>query len=175
MSLEKFYARPGQLIRRLNQIALALFLEETQPLGLTSVQYSALNVIQEVPGIDQASLSSMIGFDKTTIVKVLDRLVDKGLIVRTRSEVDRRLNHLHVTPSGTRLLKQIHPMLDRSDRRILAPLGEADQRRFMEMLSRLVTANNVYSRAPLDTALSEEVLARARSGRGVKRARTRKG
>jgi len=159
MSLEKFYSRPGHLIRRLNQISMALFFEETTPLDLTSVQYAALNMIQEVPGIDQASLSSMIAFDKTTIVKVLDRLVEKGLITRTRSETDRRINHLNVTPKGSALLKEIHPMLDRSDKRILAPLSESDQRKFMEMLSRLVQVNNIYSRAPLDNALRDDLMA----------------
>jgi len=162
MSLEKFYSRPGHLIRRLNQISMALFFEETTPLGLTSVQYAALNMIAEVPGIDQASLSNMIAFDKTTIVKVLDRLVEKGLITRTRSETDRRLNHLHITPKGTQLLKEIHPMLDRSDKRILAPLSDADQRKFMQMLSQLVQVNNIYSRAPLDTSLQKNLLARSK-------------
>jgi DNA-binding MarR family transcriptional regulator len=165
MSLEKFYLRPGHLIRRLNQISMALFAEETQPLDLTSVQYAALNMVQEVPGIDQAGLSNMIAFDKTTIVKVLDRLVDKGLITRTRSLTDRRVNHLHVTPDGEKLLKEIHPRLDRSDKRILAPLSDADQRKFMEMLTRLVAVNNIYSRAPLDTELRENVLANKRAAK----------
>jgi DNA-binding MarR family transcriptional regulator len=160
MSLEKFYSRPGHLIRRLNQISMALFAEETGPLGLTSVQYAALNMIQEVPGIDQASLSDMIAFDKTTIVKVLDRLVEKGLITRTRSQTDRRINHLHATTKGTQLLKDIHPMLDRSDKRILAPLTAAEQRVFMELLTRLVQVNNIYSRAPL--TVREDLLERTR-------------
>ena len=123
MTIHKFYSRPGHLIRRLQQISVALFLEETSSLGLTTVQYAALNMIREVPNIDQVSLSNMIAFDKTTIVKVLDRLVDKGLITRTRSTTDRRINHLNVTPRGHEVLKQIQPMLDRSDGRILAPLG----------------------------------------------------
>jgi DNA-binding MarR family transcriptional regulator len=128
---------------------VALFLEETGSLGLTTVQYAALNMIREVPGIDQVSLSNMIAFDKTTIVKVLDRLVDKGLITRTRSTTDRRTNHLNVTAKGDEVLKRIQPMLDRSDGRILSPLSRADQRKFMEMITQLVHVNNMYSRAPL--------------------------
>jgi len=162
MSLEKFYSRPGHLIRRLNQISMALFGEETSALDLTSVQYAALNMVHELPGIDQVSLSDMIAFDKTTIVKVLDRLVEKGLITRTRSETDRRVNHLHATPKGSQLLKEVHPMLDRSDKRILAPLSPAEQRSFMDLLTRLVQANNVHSRAPL--TLREELVARTRPG-----------
>jgi DNA-binding MarR family transcriptional regulator len=108
------------------------------------------------------SLSNMIAFDKTTIVKVLDRLVDKALITRTRSTTDRRTNHLNVTPKGDEVLKRIQPLLDRSDARILAPLGRGDQRRFMEMLTELVHVNNVYSRAPLKSELSEGLVARAK-------------
>ena len=165
MTIHKFYSRPGHLIRRLQQISVALFLEETGSLGLTTVQYAALNMIREMPDIDQVRLSNMIAMDKTTIVKVIDRLEEKGLITRTRSPTDRRINHLNVTPRGHEVLKQIQPMLDRSDGRILAPLGRADQRKFMEMLTQLVHVNNLYSRAPLKSELREGLVARAKAGR----------
>jgi len=160
LPLETFYSRPGQLIRRLNQIAQGLFQEEAGQVGLTSVQYAALAMVREVPGIDQVRLSSLIAFDKTTIVKVLDRLVDKGLVTRTRSPEDRRSNLLHVTDNGLKLLKQIEPLLDRSDKRIVAPLSPDEQRQFMSLLTRLVQVNNAYSRAPMDQALREDLLAR---------------
>jgi DNA-binding MarR family transcriptional regulator len=75
--LETAHARAGHLIRRTYQISQALFLNETAELGLTSVQYSALNAIVQLPDLDQASLSGVIALDKTTLVKVLDRLVSK--------------------------------------------------------------------------------------------------
>jgi len=168
MSLEKFYARPGHLIRRLHQISTALFSEETAPQGLTPVQYAALQMVENVPGIDQAALSDMIAFDKTTLVKVLDRLVDKGLLTRTRSGADRRVNQLHATVRGTQLLRDMHALVDRSDKRILAPLNTAEQRSFMELLTRLVQVNNIYSRAPL--TVREDVLARSKpAGKGRRR------
>jgi len=160
MSLEKFYARPGHLVRRLHQISTALFAEETAPHGLTPVQYAALHMIEAVPGIDQAALSDMIAFDKTTLVKVLDRLVDKHLVTRTRSGEDRRVNQLHTTPRGTQVLRELQSLVDRTDKRILAPLSAAEQRSFMELLTRLVQVNNIYSRAPL--TLREDVLARSK-------------
>jgi DNA-binding MarR family transcriptional regulator len=155
MSLERFYSRPGHLIRRLSQISMALFIEEAGSLGVTARQFAALNMIREQPDVDQVRLSQMIAMDKTTIVKVIDRLVEKGLITRTRSPTDRRANVLNITPQGQKILKEIEPLLDRSDRRILAPLGQADQRKFMELLSQLVHVNNIYSRAPLDANMAE--------------------
>jgi DNA-binding MarR family transcriptional regulator len=170
VAIENFYSRPGHLIRRLNQISMGLFQDEAGSMDLTSVQYAALNIIREVPGVDQARLSSLIAFDRTTMVKVLDRLVDKGYITRTRSQEDRRINFLHITPQGSAALDRIHPMLDRSDRRILAPLSRDEQRTFMELLSRLVQVNNAYSRAPLDEAVRDDLMAR-RPARAPRRRR----
>jgi len=159
LSLDTFHARPGHLIRRLNQISQGLFHEEAGAHGLTSVQFAALSMIRDVPGIDQVSLSSLIAFDKTTIVKVLDRLEQKELITRERSAADRRSNELRATDDGVKLLKQVEPLFDRSDRRIVAPLSSAEQRKFMEMLSRIVQENNDHSRAPMDHTLREGLLA----------------
>ena len=153
MSLDLFFSRAGHLIRRMNQISVAIFLEETRALGLTTVQNAALNMIDEVPNIDQARLSSMIAFDTTTLVKVLDRLTEKGLITRTRSQTDRRKQLLNATAQGRDVVRKIQPMIDRAEQRILAPLSPSDRRKFMEMLTQLVNVNNVYSRAPLDSEL----------------------
>jgi DNA-binding MarR family transcriptional regulator len=153
MSLDLFFSRAGHLVRRMNQISVAIFLEETSALGLTTVQYAALNMIDEVPNIDQARLSSMIAFDTTTLVKVLDRLTAKGLITRTRSQTDRRKQLLNATAQGREVVRKIQPMIDRAEQRILAPLSPSDRRKFMEMLTQLVNVNNIYSRAPLDSEL----------------------
>jgi DNA-binding MarR family transcriptional regulator len=168
MTLDIFFSRAGHLIRRMNQISVAIFIEETRSLGLTTVQYAALNMIDEVPNIDQARLSAMIAFDTTTLVKVLDRLSEKGLITRTRSQTDRRKQLLNVTPQGQRAVRKIQPMIDRSEQRILAPLSASDRRKFMEMLTQLVNVNNAYSRAPLDNELLDGLTARRKQAVAAK-------
>jgi DNA-binding MarR family transcriptional regulator len=176
MTLDLFFSRAGHLIRRMNQISVAMFLEETRLLGLTTVQYAALNMIDEVPNIDQARLSSMIAFDTTTLVKVLDRLSEKGLITRTRSQTDRRKQLLNATAKGHEVIKKIQPMIDRSEQRLLAPLAPSDRRKFVELLTQLVDVNNVYSRAPLDNELLDGLTSRRKQSAGgarKKRASTR--
>src|SRR5882724_4087465 len=160
MTLDLFFSRAGHLIRRMNQISVAIFIEETRALGLTTVQYAALNMIDEVPDIDQARLSSMIAFDTTTLVKVLDRLSEKGLITRTRSRTDRRKQLLNATARGREVIRKIQPMIDRSEQRLLAPLNPSDRRKFIELLTQLVDMNNVYSRGPLDNELLDGLAAR---------------
>lgn len=156
MSLDLFYSRAGHLIRRLNQISVAIFLEETAAVGLTTVQYAALNIIERKPGIDQVTLSSMVAFDKTTLVKVLNRLVEKGLVTRKLSPTDRRRHELVATARGREIIRKIIPMIDRCEQRILAPLSSGERRVFLGLASRLVQVNNIYSRAPMDLELVEK-------------------
>ena len=95
---------PGHLARRFQQIAVAVFLAEVEEAGfdLTPVQYAALSAIRTNPGIDQVTLAGLIAYDRTTITGVVDRLAQKGLLVRNPSSRDRRARELQITEAGKR-------------------------------------------------------------------------
>jgi len=139
---------PGYQIRRLQQIAVGLFMEETAEFDLTPVQFAALATVQRQPGIDQRTLAGTIGFDTSTIGGVIDRLERRGLMQRSASADDRRVRLLSVTPDGQALLRAIAPRMLAAQARILQPLPAADRARFMQMLDLLVAGNNAASRAP---------------------------
>jgi len=141
-------ALPGHHIRRLQQIAVAIFLEETDEFTITPVQYAALHTAQATPELDQRSLATAIGFDKSTIGGVIDRLEARGLIRREASLTDKRLRLLRVTPKGKTLLAKVAPLVANAQARMLAPLPERERAQFMRMLRRLVLGNNAHSRAP---------------------------
>lgn len=141
-------ALPGHHIRRLQQIAVAIFLQETEACGITPVQYAALQAVANTPGIDQRTLAGTIGFDTSTIAGVIDRLEARGWMQRRASPTDRRVRLLEITTDGHRLLAQVLPGMLRAQDRMLAPLPEAERAEFMRMLRILVEANNALSRAP---------------------------
>ena len=141
-------AQPGYLIRRLHQIAVAMFLQETDAFGLTSVQYAALQSVCNQSGMDQRTLAMRLGLDTSTVAGVVDRLEKRGWCVRTHAQHDRRVRLLQATPEGQALIAQIVPHMLRAQERILAPLNAAQQHDFLEMLHRLVQDNNDHSRAP---------------------------
>jgi DNA-binding MarR family transcriptional regulator len=143
-------ALPGHHIRRLHQIAVAIFLQECEPLGLTPVQYGALQAVANQPGVDQRTLAGSIGLDTSTVAGVIDRLEARGLVQRNTSPDDRRVRLLVPTAAGQALLAEAVPAMQRAQARILAPLPAAQRREFMRMLRALVTANNELSRAPSD-------------------------
>ena len=141
-------ALPGHLIRRLQQIAVGLFLEETAVHELTPVQFAALSAVDAAPGIDQRSLARRIGFDTSTIGGVIDRLERRGLMQRQTSPTDRRVRLLCVTESGEKLLRDVQPLMLRAQERILGPLTPSDREHFMRMLQQLVDGNAGAARAP---------------------------
>lgn len=141
-------ALPGHFIRRLQQIAVAVFLQETEPFGVTPVQYASLQAIRRTPGIDQRSLARSIGLDTSTMAGVIDRLETRGLMVRSASPDDRRVRLLSLTDEGQALLGQVEPAVLRAQTRMLEPLPKKEQQTFMRMLREIVKANNDLSRAP---------------------------
>lgn len=143
---------PGYYIRRLQQIAVAIFIQETEAHGLTPVQYAALQAVSNAPGLDQRTLARTIGFDTSTMAGVIDRLEARGLMLRNASPTDRRVRRLTATPQGLVLLAQVLPDVLRAQERMLAPLPKAERIEFMRMLRTLVDANNEWSRAPSQPA-----------------------
>lgn len=143
---------PGHDIRRLHQIAVAIFLQETAETGLTPVQYAAMQTVRNRPGIDQRTLARTIGFDTSTIGGVIDRLEARGLIVRNLSPADRRVRLLTISEAGLALIENATPAVLRAQERMLEPLPRHERAEFLRMLRLLVMANNDLSRAPSDVA-----------------------
>ncbi len=149
MSLKALYSKPGHLIRRAQQIAVAIFTEECATYDITPVQYGSLLVIQDHPGIDATRLSALIAFDRSTIGSVIEKLETKGLITRKSSADDKRIKLMRLTEAGAQMIRDIAPAMDRTQQRILSPLAANEQLVFMRLLERLVKLNNEASRAPL--------------------------
>lgn len=140
--------QPGHAIRRLHQIAVGVFLHETHTHGITPVQYAALQVVHNQPGIDQRTLARTIAQDTSTTAGVVNRLELRGLLTRNTTPEDRRVRQLHLTPEGEQLLQDLVPDMLRAQELMLAPLTEQERPEFMRMLLRLITENNALSRAP---------------------------
>ena len=145
---------PGHLARRFQQIAVAVFLSEVEDAGvdLTPVQYAALAAIRQNPGIDQATLAGLIAYDRTTITGVVDRLVQKGLLVRNASSRDRRARELRLSDEGLRTLRRVMPAVEAAQQIMLRGLTEKEARELMRLLRKAIAAGNELSRAPLKAA-----------------------
>ena len=148
MMLGELHSMPGHAIRRAQQIAVAIFMEECAGFDLTPVQYAALVAIGENQGIDATRLSALIAFDRSTLGNVLERLETRGLLTRYSLPEDKRIKRLKLTANGRTVIGRAEKAVRRAQDRILAPLPPKDREKLMQLLGQLVELNNDVSRAP---------------------------
>lgn len=158
------WERPGFLVRRLHQIHSALFLEECKAFNITPVQYGLMSTLLQHSGSDQRSLGVEIGIDRTNVADVLERLAERGLVRRERSETDRRSMNAYLTDEGRELVEQMYASMAQAQQRLLEPLAPEFRPAFLAMLTQLVEGNNKYSRAELRIDFKGRKGARRKSG-----------
>ncbi len=79
--------------------------KETEQFGVTARQVTLLALVQHSPGLTLRALADAEAISAPALSGQIDRLEEAGLLVRIRSEVDRRRVGLELTPEGTRLLR----------------------------------------------------------------------
>lgn len=136
-----FHDAPGHLIRRAQQLAVAIFMEETAGFDVTPVQFAILNALMDDPGEDQITLSGRVAFDPATFGSVIGRLEAKGWVQRQADPGDKRRKLLWTTLEGQKVALQMKRAVDKAQLRIVEPLNIEERVRFSELLGKLVAGH----------------------------------
>ena len=140
---------PGHLMRRCQQIAVSVFLDECRDWDLTPLQFAVLVALYRDGPEDQMRLGGALALDRTTIGVVVKKLEERGLVARSVSEKDRRSKPVSITADGLAHLLDVLPAAETAQDRMLAPLSAAARRQFVSLLQKMADGNNDESRAPL--------------------------
>jgi DNA-binding MarR family transcriptional regulator len=81
--------------------------KETEQFGITSRQATLLLLVKRSPGLTLRALADMEAISAPALSGQIDRLESMGLLVRVRSDVDRRRVGLELTAEGERLLRSV--------------------------------------------------------------------
>ena len=122
---------------------------KAEGIDLTSPQFAALTILDENPGIDQATLAGMIALDRPTIGGVIERLAGKGLVERRTNEADRRAKRLKRTQHGKDMVKRMRPLVIATQAKTLDGLTEEEKEQFTVLADKITQLHNDQSRAPL--------------------------
>ena len=134
--------RPGFLIRRLHQIHVALFHKSCAAFEITPLQYSLLSALAQRGTADQTTLADDVALDRTTTTGALKRLQSRNFIERSIHPRDRRAQICRLTKAGEALLREIEGSARAAHLETVADLSKVDQRRFIAMMQRIVTARS---------------------------------
>ena len=75
--------------------------------GITPPQFGTLLLIEANPDVSQSAVAEALRFDRSTLVQIIDRLEERGLVNRHVSPQDRRSYALRLTPEGAKTLARL--------------------------------------------------------------------
>lgn len=123
---------------RLTQLAVfSDFAAELKDYDISPGRFGVLVLIAANPGMTQSQLAYATQLDRSTMVAVIDRLEERGLVERRPSPTDRRSNALVLTAAGEKLLKQLKRRVKQHEARIAATMTPAETAKLVELLGRI--------------------------------------
>lgn len=140
-SVEDLGMAPALCARRLYQLGAAMVAVHTLQARLSPVQYAALQAVHNQPGLDQRVLPGLIVQDAPSTTAVVDKLAERGLLVKGLAPADSRTRLLSLTDAGREVLVKLQPQVRQAHKALLRPLPRAEQLQFMRMLVTLLEAH----------------------------------
>jgi len=128
----------GFLLRRAHQHASSVFGQEMSVLSLTPPQFAALIQIHEAQSLSQNQLGRLTDTDPATVVGIVKRLVERGLINRIEDKHHKRKLKLQLTAAGQSVVEDALPRAQRVTQRTLEALPPQDQQELVRLLSAMV-------------------------------------
>ena len=137
---------PAPLARRFFQICASVAGEVAAEKNLTNLQLAVLTHLYDEAEIDQNGLAARLGIDRSSTSLIVDELEEKGLLQRHVNGADRRARLLKLTAQGRRVRDYLRPKAGIAQARILASLSPTEREQFLDMLVRVIDANEAYAK-----------------------------
>ena len=131
---------PGLIGFNLRCAQVAVFQDFKRRVGAAEIsppQFGALVLIEANRGISQSAIAAALRFDRSTLVQIIDRLEERGLVVREVSARDRRSHALKLTEEGERQLTELKRLVAAHEEHITGRLDAGEKRTLAELLRRV--------------------------------------
>ncbi len=97
-----------------------------RPLGYSHSRWKVLWYISREDGITHSELAERLGIEAPTLVRLIDRSEEEGLLTRRASESDRRVKHLHLSAAGRKEVERIRACAADLRKEVLSGLSKAE-------------------------------------------------
>lgn len=105
--------------------------------GITAPQGMVLRILSKETKIKMTELSSMLSLPNSTISGIVDRLETQGMVERERSEQDKRIVYVKMSPNFMEMHQQFHKNLQINIQNVMNKGTEEDLGKIFEGLSTL--------------------------------------
>ena len=98
------------LLKRLGFAAKQRSIDEYERIGLNPYHYAILALLDVGAPETQAAIADALGYDRGTLVGLLDELEEQALVERKRSPDDRRRHLVRLTADGKKMLGKLRAL-----------------------------------------------------------------
>lgn len=130
------------LLKRLGFAAKDRSHEAFEKTGLNAFHFAVLALLEEDPPETQAVIADALGYDRSHIVRLLDELEERELVVRKRDPEDRRRHVVKMTPEGRKMLVKLRGVMRSVEDSFLDPLTEDERHTLHALLLRLMSSHD---------------------------------
>jgi MarR family transcriptional regulator, lower aerobic nicotinate degradation pathway regulator len=127
------------LLKRLGFAAKDRSQEAFEGTGLNAFHFAVLALLEEDPRETQAVIADALGYDRSHIVRLLDELEERELVVRKRDPEDRRRHVVKLTADGRKALVKLRAIIAKLEDEFLVPLTPDEQAQLHGLLQRLMS------------------------------------
>ncbi len=107
--------------------------------GVTAAQYRVLQTVAERHHVTAKQIADKLRVSAATVTALVDRLVQKGLVLRQKSLVDKRRTDIALTEQGKETLETAPDLLHQKFVKKFAALEEWEQAMLVASLERVAT------------------------------------
>ncbi len=130
----------GYWLRCLSNFVSHSFAERLAKLDISVAQWVVLRTLYDRSGVTLNQAAGLVGVDKSSLSRMVERLVQKGLLNR-REGGDRRSVGLFLTRAGEKLVPQLAKLADENDSAFFHTLAGKQRADFLATIKQLLTAN----------------------------------
>jgi MarR family transcriptional regulator for hemolysin len=125
------------LANRLTRSLKRAFDDRLAPHGLTAATWCAMMALAENGPLTQKQLSEILALENPTVTRTIDRLVDKGFVVRQPVPRDRRYYAVSLTEKGEEIQQRINEVGQCFMGWVTRDLAEEELQLFKKLLVRV--------------------------------------
>lgn len=107
---------------------------------LSPVEFTILALLAHNEDVTPKRLAQAVAVSAPAVTLLIDRLAERGLLTRDRSDADRRTQLLRLTRKGSLLAQQSLEVSRTMENDLLRALSEAERAMLMELLLKVVRA-----------------------------------
>jgi DNA-binding MarR family transcriptional regulator len=130
----------GYNCRRAYINIMPLFEKRMAKYQLRPVDFSVLSLLKANPNINQKRLSDAVNVSPPNLAILLDKLQQRGLLIRQRSPLDRRSQTLALTPAGLSMCGKAEKTASDLEVDATAALTDAERAQLIKLLQKIYMA-----------------------------------